>query len=121
MSTCCTANRFDPTVRRGETWRQGLRLREKATQEPLDLTSYSARLIVRQQTATGEIVAELTSAASQITIEAAEGRIEWALLADFAAGKYAYSLQTTNASTGDIEIPVWGILTVEPDPNYTPA
>jgi hypothetical protein len=121
MSTCCTANRFDPTLRQGATWRQGIRLREKATQTPLDLSSYSARVVIREQNATGEIIAELTSAADEVTIDTELGRIEWALAMDFPAGKYAYSLLTTDASTGDDDVPVWGIVTLEADPNYTAA
>jgi len=121
MSTCCTANRYDPTVRQGTTWRQGIRLREKATQTPLDLSSTSATVVIRKQNATGEIVAELTSAAGDVTIDTELGRIEWAVDMAFPAGLYAYSLRTTDASTGDDDVPVWGIVTLEADPNYTAA
>lgn len=121
MSTCCNANRYDPTLRQGATWRQGIRLREKATQTPLDLSSTSARVVVRKQTAEGEIIAELTSPDGGVTIDTELGRIEWVLAMDFPPGKYAYSLRTTDAGTGDEEVPVFGLVTLEADPNYEPA
>jgi hypothetical protein len=120
-TTCCATARFDPTLRQGETWRQGIRLREKATQAVYDLSGHSARVVVRRQNATGEIVAELTSADDEVTIDTELGRIEWALAMNFPVGKYAYSLQITDAGSGDDDVPVWGTITLEADPNYTPA
>jgi hypothetical protein len=121
MSTCCTSNRYDPTLRQGATWRMGVRLREKATGDAFDLTGYTARLVVRKQSATGDEVAELTSEGEEITLDTELGRFEWALAMNFPAGKYAYSLRITAPDEGDESVPVWGTITLDADPNYSPT
>jgi hypothetical protein len=119
-TTCCAAARFDPTLRQGVTWRQGIRLREKATQAPWDLTGYTGRVTVRRQNATGQIVAELTTENFGVLIsEPLAGRVEWVLLIALPVGVYAYSANLT-APDGDVIQPLYGQITIEADPNFMP-
>lgn len=122
MSTCCTSARKDFSLSQGTTWRQGVRLRVKATQEPIDLSGCTARVVVRRGTAAGPILAELTTENGGVTIDAPLGRIEWVLQMDFDPGTLYYSANYTTAPPeGDVRQPMHGIITLRADPNYTPT
>lgn len=120
MSTCCNSGRLDLTMSQGTTWRQVVRKREKATQEPWDLSGYTALVTVRRGGPTGTVVAELTTAGGDITIDAAAGRVEWALQMDFPAGLYSYAADIQAPLDGDVTPLMHGTLTLEASPNYTP-
>jgi hypothetical protein len=122
MSICCTSSRKDFLLSRGTTWRQAVRLRVKATQEPIDLSGCTARVVVRRGTATGPILADLTTESGAVTIDVTQGRIEWVLQMDFEPGTLHYSANyTTPPPEGDVRQPVHGIITLRADPNYTPT
>lgn len=119
MSDCCNSARKDWTLRQGVTWRQGIRLREKASQDPWDLSGYTGTVTVRRGGPTGTVVAELTTAGGEVTITALTGRVEWVLQMDFPAGLYSYSANLQAPDDGDVTQPLHGTITLEADPNYT--
>lgn len=110
------SERWDIVIDQGATWRKAIVWSTDGN--PVNLTSYTARMQLREQHTSPTPAVTLTSTGGGITITAGLGRLDLVIAASvtgqLTAGRYVYDLELGPAG-GDITRLVYGWATVTPE------
>jgi hypothetical protein len=111
-----TAGRYDLLIEQGATFYLPFEYLD-STDQPIDLTLWTARLQARRKAVDAEVIVEMTTENGRITLGGTAGTIDLSMLADdttlLQPGEYLYDLELV--SSGSVDRVMEGRLTISPE------
>jgi hypothetical protein len=115
MSCCPPAGLYNITAKQGSTFKRTITW-TNSKKQPIDLTSYSARMQVRSSADSATVVLELTTSNSRISLTGVTGQINLLVsattMSSIPEGKYVYDLELVSGG-GEVTTVVEGNFVVK--------